>query len=235
MAEAIDLVNPPFGKIKKQISSNLKKGDRENYHGQRWGSYDTGIDRYEDVFGDVLKGHISDLLKNKKNPIALDLMSSTKAISELSKQLPNKLKLGIAVSLDDLRTDSEKKRDTGLNTVQIVGDILESSTWDKIKEQLHGQKIDLIMERALAGFDCIPEDLRLYAVLLNNAWKLLSDDNGILIAEIPYAFSSQAEEMVNKFRNDYKMDAVKGGSWSEAYYHIKIVKTPNSPKNLPFK
>lgn len=234
MAEAVDLAKP-FGKIKRQIALNQKRGDRESYYGGEWGEYGSGIASYEWALKGVLTGYLSDLLEDKKDPIVLDLMGTSKALSELSEQLPNKLNLGIAISLEDLRSANEKKKDASVNVVQMAGDILESSTWNRIEEQLQGRKADLIMERALDGFNCLPNDPRPFAVLLNNAWNLLSDNNGVIIFGVPDNFSSQAEKMVNKFKNNYKMDTLGGRDGDDAHYYIKIVKTPNSPKNLPFK
>ena len=77
----------------------------------------------------------------------------------------------------------------------------------------------------------IPEDPRLYAMLLNKAWRLLSRENGIIMVQIPKVFNGKARAWTESIRNDIKVDA-----WGmpDGYAYLKIVKTPDSPEKLPF-
>jgi hypothetical protein len=219
--------------IRGQVGLNQIRGDRESYHGMQWDDYGRDIADYEFSFSGVLqKNSIKDLLRDKENLVVIDLMAPSKTVSSLFKQLPDKSKLGIAVSLEDLRPVEETESDTKLNVVQIAGDIMKLSTWDKVRKQLQGRKADLIMERALCGLGCLVPSPRLYSRLLNEAWGFLSENNGILIAEVPYVFGSEAKKLINVLRNDHNMDASIGKSEGIGRYSIKIIKTPKSPEKL---
>jgi hypothetical protein len=228
-----ELSRLPLDRIKWQIHINQLRGDRKSFYDAMWGDYHSGIASYEKTLQGVLNNPIKDLLKDRKNPVVVDLMSPTWALYDLFSELPCKEKLGLSVSLEDLRTNYKKRKDKKLNIIQIAGDLLKASTWAKIEEKLDGRKADLIMERAMSGFDCIPRDTRLYGVLLNKAWSLLGKDGGILIAQVPQDFKDQAKKMINEFRKNKEMDAL-GGESTRFYYSIKLVKTPNSPENLSF-
>lgn len=220
--------------VRKQIRLNQERGDTRSYDGGKWSTYGEHFSAYDKSFNGVLERSIHALLRKKKSLKIIDFMGPSEAITTLFERFPKKPMFGVAVSLSDLRSDGERKRDARLNVKQTSGDILKSSTWDQIEEQLQGYKADLIMERAHAGFWCIPVSLRLYAILLNRAWGLLSEENGVLIAEVPTLFQSEAKRIIDSFRKNNEMDASTGKSLYDGGLYIKMVKTPNSPKKLPF-
>ncbi len=220
--------------IRIQSKKNQERGDRTSYDGCKWSTYGEHFSSYDKSFNGVLERSIHTLLRKKKSLKIIDFMGPSGTIATLFERFPKKPMFGVAVSLSDLRSDEERKRDERLNVKQTSGDILKSSTWDQIEEQLQGHKADLIMERAHAGFWCIPVSLRLYAILLNRAWGLLSEETGVLIAEVPTHFQSEAKRMIDSFRKNNKMDASTGKSSYDGGLYIKIVKTNDSPKKLPF-
>lgn len=228
-----ELVKPSLtGQLRKQISLNQDRGDRKSFGGDKWHAYGTDIESYEISFREVLNGStILDLLKDRPFPVVIDLMGPSKAVSTLFKKFPDKQKLGLAVSLSDLRSGRQKERDEKLNVIQIAGDIMRSSTWNEIERKLQGHKADLIIERARAGLNYLPSDPRLFAMLLNKAWRLLSRENGILMAQIPGELRSQAKTWADSIRNNSKID-LSGNP--RVISCLKIVKTPNSPEKLPF-
>jgi hypothetical protein len=219
--------------IRSQININQLRGDRKSYKEGRWDCYGKKIDDYDKSFQGVLKRkHTKDLLKGKKDSIVIDLMAPSDAVSSLLKHLSGKKKFGLAISLEDLRSAKQKKRDLKSNVIQLPGDILESSTWKKIEDQLQGRKANLIMARPIGGYDCIPKDSRIYAALLNKAWGLLNKDGGILLVEVLTDFYSQTGKMVNEFRKN-GIEVSDGMSLGHTY-SMKIVRAPNSPDKLPF-
>lgn len=215
-------------KIKRQIKDNRLDGDKG-----RFGAYGKPISSYEESFDLILDGSISDLLKNKPFPVVVDLMGPSDTIVSLFEAFPSKSKFGLAVSLEDLRSDFKKERDANLNVIQIAGDILETSTWNEIKKKLpDGRGADLIMERALMGFESLPRDVKVYSMLLNRAWRLLSKNNGVLLAEVELGYEAEAARMIEYFK-EHKINASIGASEDKAAA-IKVVKTQNSPEKLPF-
>jgi hypothetical protein len=221
------------GKIRLQARLNRIRGDRKSYDGDEWKMYGRNISEYEDSFRDALDFYpLKDLLKDKKNPIVIDIMSPSGALSTLFPQLSNEGKFGLALSLEDLRTREEKQGDAKLNIVQISGDILKSSTWDKIEKKLDGRKADLIMERAVDGLNyCIPKNPRLYAMLLNKAWHLLSEDGGVILAEFPGVYDILVWETIFALKDAESRISLRD-DWGDCY--LKLIKTPNSPEKLPF-
>lgn len=236
-----ELVKPSLTRaIRKQVLLNQERGDRSSLRGKPWDTYGTHIFDYERSFSGVLNELLQDLLKNKPFPVVIDLMGPSKTISTLFEKFPDKPKLGLAVSLEDLRSTEQKEKDAKLNVIQIAGDIMKSSTWREIEEKLQGHKADLIMERALAGFDCIPVSPRLYAILLNKTWSLLSKENGVLLFQSPPRTTLETKtdiNVVNQWVNSLQYNGVNVLVHEPSYdwgLSIKTVKTPNSPEKLPF-
>jgi hypothetical protein len=243
-------------KIKDQIKINQERGDRESHRGKGWRAYGEGIGSYQTSFSEILGGKsIVDLLKDKKDIVVVDLMGPSGTLDSLFMRLGNKVKKhGVAVSLEDRRSFIRKKVDRALNVEQLPGDILRSSTWKRLEERLGGRKADLIMQRARAGLACIPNDENLHAMLLNRAWDLLSENNGVLMVQAATVWSrwetKNIETTIDTYRimaDTFKLndiDASVGYSlmfpkWLRflddlEYSAIRLVKTSQSPEKLPF-
>lgn len=161
------------------------KAERDKYGehpDQRYSEVQSSIDTYRDWFRGVLEGKtIQQLLTGKEKPVVVDLMSSTGALASLFEKLRQKDKLGIAVSLGDSRTEEYKAEDEPLGIVQVVGDVVSSSTWRAIDRELKGRKADLILERAFGGWNHVPESNRLYLTLFQRTWGILADEGTMLL------------------------------------------------------
>lgn len=202
------------------------------------------IDSYESDFRYVLGGtHIVDIVKGKSFPVFVDIMGPSDTLADLSRQIPNKPKFGLAVSYVDKRSDQKKIEDEKLGIKQIAGDIMRAETWEKINKELDGKKADLVIERAVMGIEYIPKNAKLYAFLINKAYELLSDNGGVLLVQTP------GEESLTKsgvdierwveYLNKNNINAVckldeRRADLPYKWRVLKIVKTPDSPKNLPF-
>jgi hypothetical protein len=201
-----------------------------------WPIYGSRIESYENDFGPVLDGiSISSFVKQKSAPVVIDLMSPSDTLASLFMKISDRPKLGIALSYKDKRDKDQLRRDENSNIKQLTGDILELETWEKIEETLDGKKADLIMERALRGKHYVTPDIRIHAVLLNKAWKLLSNDHGMLLAEIP----SQRYDPALSEKKITLLDWVsfvkeKNVGVNFDWVALRLIKTPNSPQNLPF-
>jgi len=225
--------------IEKQITLNNYKleGDRI------WSPYGSEIEDYEYYFRHVLRGEkIVDFIKNKPSIVAIDLMSPSITLENLFYMLPpDRPRLGIALSYCDNRTSIMKERDERMGIKQLSGDILEFETWEKIEETLNGKKADLIMERAIDGKNHIASDIRIHAALLKLIWNFTSFDNGVILLEMPHYGGYSNEIVVNGKRRKFIewIELLKDTKIEVEYSPIlwetiKIVKTPNSPQNLPF-
>lgn len=227
----------------KAIAENKEKDFRSV-----WGLYNSTVEDYErrnfrNLLGrDLLfrRKHIVDFIKQRTDPVVIDLMAPSGTLESLFEKIRDKPKFGLAVSLSDSRSDSQKAKDEKLGIKQLEGDIMLSQTWDEIKHLLNGRKADVIMERAEDGLNYLPRNERLYAILLNKAWKLLSDNNGMLLIQCPDSMVKSVNlkkwiECLNKVGINCKSNQIYGHRGYKGFIgHLKIVKTPNSPKELPF-
>ena len=199
-----------------------------------WVHYGSLPQEYTKCFKSVLEGKtIEDLVNDKRSPVVIDLMSPSETLYYLFKWHPQIPDLGIAVSLLDKRQDWEKERDEKLGIKLVAGDIMKAATWKKIKETLSGKKADLIMERALAGMDYILKNEKMFAILLNQSWKLLND-NGIFLAQLPTGLHGLEEKGQMRIHEWINMIKKMGINIVHDGPTLKLTKTPNSPENLPF-
>ncbi|MEK7450937.1 MAG: hypothetical protein AAB662_03320 [Patescibacteria group bacterium] len=214
------------------LTHRIRVHRRENKSGDgtQWTYYGSPIEDYEDVFKVLLPyASIKSFVSQKPSPVVLDLMAPADTLRSLFKDLKQENKLGVAVSLSDLRSVRRKKADTNLGIHQIAGDITRSSTWDTIGVELKGKKADLVMERAGLGLLYVPNTLRFYAIMISKMWNFVTSDNGMILVEVRY--NKILEQWVEHL-------SMKGISASYAFcgWHpvIRINKSPNSPIKLPF-
>lgn len=219
----------------REIHGTLDKRKAEDNF-DHWIQYGSGITDYQRTFSETSGGiNIVDFLRGRLSPVVIDLMAPPQTLVSLFKQLPQKSKLGLAVSLGDLRSDEEKRRDDKLNIHQVAGDITQSSAWKAINKELKGKKADLIMERALEGLYLIPHHKIFYAIMINKLWKILSEDRGIILMTTP-VFSDYFLERFIPIPNwvNHLKDRGVDAYWSKNSGVLRIVKEAQSPKILPF-
>lgn len=217
--------------LTKQIREN-----RRSLAGDHWSIYGSSMDEYNDVFEDVLDRGIFELVRHRPNPVVIDLMGPSTAISTLFPQIPQKSKLGIALSLHDKRKPEEKARDIRLNIHQISGDILRKKTWKEIEDKLQDRKADLVIARPVAGLRNIPIDKRVLTSLISRIWHLLTENNGILLLQTHFQLNYSEKnidiEKWVKFLKEKQIDA--RSSFHSSSGILSLIKTPNSPADLPF-
>lgn len=230
--------------IRQQVALNRTNGDQKSYIGGGWKPYGSDISSYDATFRLALGTSIASFINDRKAPVVVDLMAPSFTLLSLFAIVSDKNNFGLAVSLSDERTRVQKWRDKGLNVIQLAGDIMSSATWRNIDEVMQGRKADLIMERALGGLDIIPPQPKLYAILINKAWKILSDKEGVMLLHTPHDSSLLAAGIhIQDFVNNLKANGINAECFKSgvpislvtpASSVLKLIKTPDSPKNLPF-
>lgn len=216
---------PLTSQIRQLLAGNK---DRDQ---TQWTYYGSDIGKYEEEFKSLLPcTSIESFISQKTSPVILDIMSPPNALRSLFKGLRQEDRLGVAVSLSDLRSARRKKADTDLGIHQIAGNVMMPSTWNRIGAKLKNRKADLIMERGGLGLIYIPDSLRFYAIMANKMWDILSPDNGMLLLQIRYndAIGPWVDYLNNR---NITVHFCYGVSM---YPLLRIDKNPNSPSKLPF-
>lgn len=175
-----------MAEIKKDSNYRVKKaffdGDESYLHDSLWVIYNSPIWQYEITFRPLLQDqHIPNLLIGKDSPVVVDLMAPSGTLRNLAQQLDRPLGLGIALSLNDLRTGQEKDLDQRLGISQIEGDVANSITWRKLVKEMNGQGADLIIERAVGGLYHLPKDIRFTHLVIRRLWRLLKPGGTLLM------------------------------------------------------
>lgn len=225
--------------IRQQVAFNRACGDRGSFKGGGWKTYESHIDSYDETFRLALGTSIGSFIKDRKSPVVVDIMSPSFTLVSLFAKVSDKNKFGLAVSLRDERTRVRKWIDRVVNVRQLAGDIMLSATWRNIDEVMQGRKADLIMERALAGLNILPPHPKLYAILINKAWKILSDKEGVMLFQTPsesdlLAADIHIQDFVDNLTGKgINAECFKSGA-STGRSVLKLIKTLDSPEKLPF-
>jgi hypothetical protein len=148
-----------ISKVQQYIKENKINGDRTSFDRDMWNAYGSEMSSYNASFEEVLEGTcIQDLVRDISPLVMVDIMGPSATTRKLFETFPNKEKLGIAVTLEDLRDVDARAADERNNIYQINADILKSSTWREIENKLAGCKANLVTARPLGGFMCLPHD-----------------------------------------------------------------------------
>lgn len=206
-------------------------------HGEQFfSSLDMAITK-EDLFKAIEAKH-----QEGKKVYALGLMGSGEPLIELANH-PHGLDRGLAVALSDTRLPDAKQAEDMfhidfLSDGENPNDLLSPQTWTKINEWLkthtEGQgKFDFIFSRPLAGLAEIPKSPDLYYWLLNNAYTLLSEHDGILVTQTPIGSNEMVSKYVEGIKGTQGLEANVYTRISSVYPILKLVKHKEAPAELP--
>lgn len=229
-----------FGLIKQQQRAN-QLSDYDSVRSDNWNVYGDKIGIINKIFGqralirgyqktfyEVLNGiSLVEFASKKQEIIAIDIMAPSDILADLFTRggINTRRSLGVAVSFLDKRTQGKKSRDDSLNIHQINGDVMDNRTWNRIEEKLNGRKAHLIMERALGGFEGIPNNPIFYASALVRIWKLLSNQGGMFVGEAHGIKEKLKDEIVDYLRRN-NIDILINGTT------VRIIKTSSSPDDI---
>jgi hypothetical protein len=200
-----------------------------------WRLYGSKLEDYNTDFRTVL-GHrdIGDLVRSRPNPVVIDALAPSETLAELFSFLPQPDKLGIAITLEDLRTVQQKERDERLGIHQVSGDITNPMTLNEVASILGRRKADLIIERGWYGLDNLPLNPSLYNMGLSLAWRVLSEADGSILGQLPPEIRLQ-EAGINFSRwiKQVKDMGIHAKYDPRPYGTFILTKTEKSPNFLP--
>lgn len=203
---------------------------------EKYGVYDSDILDYQLCFNSVLVNEAGTIflpswLQEKEALTIIDLFSSTEAIASVFRATPStKPKFGLAVSMEDVRTNPRKKEDAELNIEKLDGNLMLPSTWKKIRKKLEGRRADLIIERGVMGIDDFSLGLEFYEVefAVGKMWEMLNK-NGMMLLQVSYRLDKNSVSQWAEFLVRNGVDVI----YDEAGL-VRIDKTADSPEKLPF-
>ena len=119
----------------------------------------------------------------------------------------------------------------------IEGNILDDHLYTDLNKWLEGKKVDLILERMIAGMDHIPADPYTISKIMSRWYELL-DENGILFVQVPPVLHDQLPawvEMIQEKYGDVLEVQIKNGheQFELAFDLLRIHKLPGAPEKLP--
>lgn len=197
------------------------RGDSWRVHGSSYIDYERTFEPFSFRFREFLSG--------RQKPIIIDLLSSTHAIKSVISDFDIGQTRGIAVSLSDHRSEEEILQERALGLTHISGDLSGIKTWNGLKEELDGEKADLVIERGLSGCDYLPENGLYFLFVARRIWNMLSSNDGTFISDQLIGISSYRE--VNEW---IKRARTKGVDVRQLGGLFKMVKHKNSPTALPY-
>lgn len=160
---------------------------------ERWGFYNKKTPHYDEQFKSVLPEGFEKLVEEMGQILVLDAFGPLSFIRDLADKT-KKINGGIALSLADLRSEEQRKRDKRNNIFQLQGaDIYSSKRWRSSVEEflrLNGKEgFDLITCLPISGWDIKDEkgeandpSIDLVWIVTNHLWQLLGE-NGLLFIQ----------------------------------------------------
>ena len=194
--------------LKFQIDS-LKNGEFLVNPVHEWKIYDSSLKKFAETFSSVLpdsytdiieepgfvkpqeyanafKKYIENTLRKNRHRSAIEFGGSgSKLFSEFSKGYFEKT---LGVSLEDIRTDKEKRIDSENNHNIFVGDILNTkdTNFDHyLHDDLKIEKVDLIISRMMGPLDGLAKNPLLLERVIQK-WYQLLNQNGIIFLQFEF-------------------------------------------------
>lgn len=208
---------------------------RERSNTAGWTTFNSPISAYQYCFKEVFPQDFASFLqmrtKHGKDANVLDLMSPGAGL----RQLP--LQSGLALTLGDGRTDTQKAIDQTHNIDVVEGNILFKGTWKTLKKKMEMNGISnfgLILCRPEGGLDpdFIPYVGGLYYKLLDRAWDVLSPDGGAFLVELPINLSMKFFEYdICRWVNTLKRHCIP--TRFDEPFAICLIKKNNLNPHLP--
>jgi len=217
----------------KQIWHSEKPGRQKNkanpVHGSSAAEYCERFNKLGDLFA---------IVNSKKEqlghpPSVLDVMSDLSAIRGLDVSGGVAIELGKSI----VQTDDNTR-----NLHQLNDDIRRKVTWEKLDQimQENGFKtgFDIVMCSGVGGMGQITDNPNIHFFLLQQFYKRLSSEGGLILTEVPESSSYIVREWVRFIEENYKkrIEVKLRESPSLGREHnlvLAIIRQPEAPGVLP--
>jgi hypothetical protein len=221
----------------------IKEAGRIVEHGaefEYWSIRASSVADYEKLFQDILNGDsIEEIVSERQEKYGeiavLDLMSYGYFLEDLQNMFY--FHHGLAVSLSNPYTP-QNKYDIGISKDifghqgldLLTGNVLRRKTWQKIKEWL--EKIDRpgfdFIFCAPGGISCLfPHQNKYYAFVLEQMWRTLNPDGGVIFTEIHFNGEEQdMDTVINKLGQIHGITMLKGKD------NLRLTRNKDAPEKL---
>lgn len=189
--------------------------------------YGRDYKKYRYHFGNLLP----DAASLPKNALMVDLMGPGELYRSLQR---NNLQVsGIALTLTDKRDIQAHLFDIVHSNSFVTGDILNKHTWQRLERVVGGRPINLIVCGPGGGAESIPKSTRVYAGLLERAYRMLGP-GGRLVTDVPAEFEPYFDQLEKSCRrHNILFEEKRIPSHSKAWYGSMMVqKTEGSPETI---
>ncbi|MEK9160785.1 MAG: hypothetical protein AAB440_01985 [Patescibacteria group bacterium] len=136
------------------------------------------------------------------------------------------------------RTEEIRAADAALNHTVIEGDLRDPDLYEHLREELEGEKLDLLIERMGKGLEFSPTDTKTVGALLQT-WYDLVREGGLMLIQIPIHFNIFIQAWVEKVQREtggtleIKCAIGDSDAGTDAQSVLLIHKQPGAPAKLP--
>lgn len=209
----------------------------------RWSIFESPFRSYMDDFSRLedYPGEINDLLRSKKRPVIIDLLSSTATLRNLKHTILGDREIrALAVGLTDNRSKEEKALDASLGITYIAGNLRRPNFWEKIDDWLGDESADFIFQRGAGGLTYLPTRPIFVGIAISEVWEMLNPDGGYAFLQTPPADALEENGIeATKWTSQLRQSRIP--SWfvpdypctadnNLSYGLLRLDRTPQSPE-----
>lgn len=112
----------------------------------------------------------------------------------------------------------------------LIGNIFDRNVYKEIDNIVNDEKVNLILERMVAGFRNVPNSTMVIMAVLQKWYSMLSEE-GLMLIEVLVFLTEVTERWVKILKSDY--DEVLDVEFDLGQGALRIQKLPDAPKKLP--
>ena len=184
--------------------------------GEGWGVMHRGYEEYNKIYRKISGKSLDSFIRmrslTRKSTTVLDLMGYGQIATDMrERHIP--VSWGYSVSLgypvEHFRGKRFAPHD---NDVNISGNVLDVRTWDRLHEDMENRSVDkfaLGIWMPIAGLErrYVTGSIDVYNNLMERAFDLISDNNGVLLAQIPGWIHLYHEDSYRRWIHDLEAES----------------------------